>query len=144
MSAIVIVIFLSVCSYLLYSHHVQTTAYQIDKAQEYAANGDYDQAIACLEAAYNEDESQSQLLFLEADYYYLMQDNEAALRALRQVIDKGIYPYEDVEEAYDKMITIYAKESAMRKSMNCFCHAGKTRLLICFRVIWQKNPILVM
>lgn len=140
MSAIVIVIFLSVCSYLLYSHHVQTTAYQIDKAQEYAANGDYDQAIACLEAAYNEDESQSQLLFLEADYYYLMQDNEAALRALRQVIDKGIYPYEDVEEAYDKMITIYAKESRYEEINELLLSCREDTIVNMFQSYLAKEP----
>ncbi len=96
--------------YFLYTHHLQTISYQVKKAQEYAADENYQQAIAFLDSAFAQDETQSELLFLKADYYYLLSDNESALMTLKQIIDKGIYPYEDIEEAYDKMITIYTKQ----------------------------------
>lgn len=110
MMAIITVFVISVCSYMIYYHHIHTAAYQIEKAQEYAVQGDYEQAITYLDMAFSKDESLSEILFLKADYYYLMQDNESALQTLKQIIDKGIYPYEDVEEAYDKMITIYTRQ----------------------------------
>ncbi len=97
-------------SYMIYSYHVGSVSYQVDKAQKYAMQGKYEQAIACLDAAYERDDTQSQILFLKADYFYLLFDNESALNELRKVIDKGTYSYEAVEEAYDKMIAIYSKE----------------------------------
>lgn len=106
--AIVIVFVIAGLSYYFYSAHVETVDYKVNKAKEYAANGEYTRAIEYLDEAYAKDDKQSEILFLKADYYYLMTDNEAALNELRLIIDKGIYPYEDIEEAYDKMIAIYS------------------------------------
>ena len=97
-------------TYGAYAYHIQTVEYQINKAREYAANESYAEAIACLEAAYEKNPSEAKLLFLEADYYYIQQDNESALRVLYRIINGGSFPYESVEEAYDKIITIYANQ----------------------------------
>lgn len=70
----------------------------------------YAEAIACLEAAYEKNPEEVDLLFMEADYYYIQEDNEAAIRVLYKVIENGNFPYEKVEEAYDKIVTIYANQ----------------------------------
>ena len=98
------------CGYLLYNHHVESVSYQVDKAKEYAAKGEYERAISCLDAAYAKDETIVQILFLKADYYYLLFDNMSAVNVLKQIINKGIYDDEAVEEAYDKIITIYSND----------------------------------
>ncbi|MCM1088067.1 MAG: chitobiase/beta-hexosaminidase C-terminal domain-containing protein [Muribaculaceae bacterium] len=108
--AAVIVLLLMVSGYSLYVYHIGTVSYQIDKAKEYAAQGLYEQAIAYLDIAYEKDDTQAQILFLKADYYYLMFHNESAVQALKQVIDSGIYSYEEIEEAYGKIIAIYKQE----------------------------------
>lgn len=110
MISTVVVFFMVLFTYGLYQYHINTVAYQMDKAKEYAAQEEYEQAIGCLEAAYEKDDSLAQILFLKADYFYLLSDNESALNNLKQIIDKGTFPEEDVEEAYDKMITIYSNE----------------------------------
>ncbi|MDE5866278.1 MAG: zinc ribbon domain-containing protein, partial [Lachnospiraceae bacterium] len=91
MIAIVIILFFAVLSYHFYSRYVDTVEYKVNKAKEYAANGEYARAIEYLDSAYEKDGNQSQILFMKADYYYLMSDNESALRELKLVIDKGIY-----------------------------------------------------
>lgn len=135
-----IIFMISLCSYLLYERHVQTTAYQIEKAQEYAAQGEYKEAIACLDAAYEKDDSQAQILFLKADYYYLLSDNEAALRTLKEIIDKGTYLYEDVEEAYDKMITIYANESRYEEINELLLSCSEDTIVNMFQGYLAKEP----
>lgn len=135
-----IIFMISLCSYLLYERHVQTTAYQIEKAQEYAAQGEYKEAIACLDAAYEKDDSQVQILFLKADYYYLLSDNEAALRTLKEIIDKGTYLYEDVEEAYDKMITIYANESRYEEINELLLSCSEDTIVNMFQGYLAKEP----
>ncbi len=110
MISTVVVFFMVLFTYGLYQYHINTVAYQMDKAKEYAAQEEYAQAISCLEAAYEKDDSLAQILFLKADYFYLLSDNESALNNLKQIIEKGTFPEEDVEEAYDKMITIYSNE----------------------------------
>lgn len=93
-----------------YVYHIRTVEYQISKAKEYAAKQSYSEAIACLENAYERYPDVAQLLFLEADYFYLQQDNDSAIRVLYRIIEGGSFSYEDLEEAYNKVITILANQ----------------------------------
>lgn len=105
----------AVISYALYIYHIHTVEYQINKAEELAQSGAYGQAVACLEAAYKEYPEEARILFLEADYYYLQKQDAAALSALMKIIDRDRsprYAEEDVEEAYGKIVTIYANQGA--------------------------------
>lgn len=109
-ASLVIFFIVALVSYSAYAYHIQTVEYQIDKAREYASDGAYTEAIACLEAAYEKNPSEAKILFQEADYYYVQQDNDSAVRVLYRIIEEGRFPYDDVEEAYDKIITIYANQ----------------------------------
>lgn len=102
-------------SYALYAYHIHTVDYQIAKAQAYAEKGAYNQAVACLEAAHKEHPEVAKILFLEADYYYLQQMDAYALSSLMKIVDSEQtqhYSEEDVEEAYGKIVTIYANQEA--------------------------------
>ncbi len=110
---LVILFAAALISYALYFYHVHTVDYQIERAKTFADRGAYNQAIACLEAAYKDYPEEAQILFLEADYYYLQQMDAYALSALMRIIDRNqnpSYSAEDVEEAYGKIITIYANQ----------------------------------
>ncbi len=109
-ASLVLFFIVALVTYSAYAYHIGTVDYQIDKAREYAANGFYTEAIACLETAYEKNPSRAELLFQEADYYYVQQDNEAALQVLFRIIENTIFSYEEVEEAYNKIITIYANQ----------------------------------
>lgn len=101
--------------YTLYVYHIHTVAYQISRAQTFAENGSYDQAIACLQAAHAEHPEESQLLFMEADYYYLQGKHSEALSALMRIAQGTEYSQEDVEDAYGKIVTIYANREEYAK-----------------------------
>lgn len=109
-TSLFMVFIIALLSYATYAYHIQTVEYQIEKAKGYAENEAYAEAIACLEEAYARHPDVAELLFLEADYYYLQQDNTSALTQLMKIIENGSFPYEDVEEAYDKVITIYSNQ----------------------------------
>lgn len=112
---LVILFVTALISYALYSYHIHTADYQIGKAKTYAEKGAYNQAIACLEAAYKDHPDMAGILFLEADYYYLQQMDAYALSSLMRIIDNeqtAPYTAEDVEEAYSKIVTIYANQEA--------------------------------
>lgn len=140
MIAMVIVFFIAILSYRVYYAHMETVEYKVDKAREYAAGGEYASAIECLDDAYEIDDTQSQILFMKADYYYLMSDNESALQVLEQVINKGIYPYEDVEEAYNKMITIYAKEERYEDISELLLSCKEDTIITMFQGYLAKEP----
>lgn len=111
--AIALLLFAALVSYALYAYHIHTVDYQLNRAAAYAENGAYSEAIACLEAAYADYPEEARILFLEADYYYLQQMDNYALSALMKIIDTDgphRYPEEDVEEAYGKIVTIYANQ----------------------------------
>lgn len=112
---LVILFAAALISYALYFYHVHTVDYQIERAKTFADRGAYNQAIACLEAAHKDYPEVAQILFLEADYYYLQQMDAYALSALMRIIDRDQnppYAAEDVEEAYGKIVTIYANQEA--------------------------------
>ena len=109
-ASLVVIFVVAVVSYSAYVFHIRTVDYQINRAKEYAANESYAEAIACLEAAYEKYPDVAQLLFMEADYYYLQQDNASAIQVLYRIIERGDFPYEDLEEAYHKIVTIYANQ----------------------------------
>lgn len=109
-TSLVLICVVALLSYSAYAYHIRTVEYQIKKAQEYAADESYGEAIACLEAAYVKYPDVAQVLFLEADYYYLQQDNESALQVLYRILERGDFPYEDLEKAYNKIVTIYANQ----------------------------------
>ena len=111
--AFAILFLAALISYALYAYHIHTVDYQIDKAVSFAQKGAYSEAIACLEAAYADYPEEARILFLEADYYYLLQMDNYALSALMKIIDMDTVPRyaeEDVEEAYGKIVTIYANQ----------------------------------
>ena len=111
--AFVILLLVAFVSYALYAYHIHTVDYQINKAVAYEEKGAYSEAIACLEAAYADYPEEARILFLEADYYYLQQMDNYALSALMKIIDADTtprYSEEDVEEAYGKIVTIYANQ----------------------------------
>ena len=137
---IAVVLIVSLFSYMFYSYRVGSVSYQLDKAQEYAARSEYEQAIACLNIAYNNDDSVAQILFLKADYYYLLFDNESALQELKKIIDKGIYSYEDVEEAYDKMIAIYSKEERYDDINELLLNCKEDTIVNMFQGYLAKEP----
>ena len=138
--AVGIMLFIALIFWMFYSYHVQTVSYQVDKAKEYAARGDYEEAISYLDNAYKKDDTQARILFLKADYFYLMTDNESALQALKQVIDKGLYPYEDVEEAYDKMITIYTREERYEDINELLLSCKEDSIVNMFQSYMAKEP----
>lgn len=138
--AVGIMLFIALIFWMFYSYHVQTVSYQVDKAKEYAARGNYEEAISYLDNAYKKDDTQAQILFLKADYFYLMTDNESALQALKQIIDKGIYPYEDVEEAYDKMITIYTREERYEDINELLLSCKEDSIVNMFQSYMAKEP----
>ena len=108
--SLVIIFVIALVSYGAYAYHIQTVDYRIDKAREYAANGSYTEAIACLEGIYEDYPDMSQIIFMEADYYYLQQDNDSAVRVLYRIIERGNFPNDDLENDYNKIITIYANQ----------------------------------
>ena len=106
---------LAAVAYGLYAGYVRSVDYRMEKARTYAADGDYAQAVACLEDLYRDHPELSKVLFMEADYYYLQNDNVSAVQALTRVIDKGDYPDADLQEAYGKIVTIYANQGEYGK-----------------------------
>ncbi|MBD5520425.1 MAG: hypothetical protein HDR03_04265 [Lachnospiraceae bacterium] len=134
----VLILFLFV--YMFYTYHVGSVSYQVDKAKEYAAQGEYEKAINCLDIAYKKDDTQPQILFLKADYYYLLFDNESALLELKKIIDNGSYPYEAVEEAYDKMVAIYSKEERYEDINELLLNCKEDTIVNMFQSYLAKAP----
>ncbi len=141
--AVAILLVVGLISYALYAYHIKTVDYQIHRAETYAENGAYDQAIACLEAAYAAYPEEARILFLEADYYYLQEQDTAAISALMRMIgsdNSGRYSEEDVEEAYSKIITIYANQEAYGQINDLLRDCDNERIVSMFQSYLAMEP----
>jgi len=141
--ALAILFAVGLISYALYAYHIRTAEYQIRRAETYAENGDYEQAIACLEAAYADYPGEAQILFLEADYYYLQEQNTAAISALMRIIDRensSRYSEEEVEEAYSKIITVYANQEAYEQIDDLLRSCDNERIVSMFQSYLAMEP----
>lgn len=141
--ALAILLVVGLISYSLYTFHIKTVEYQINRAETYAESGDYDQAIACLEAAYAAYPEEARILFLEADYYYLQEQDTSAISALMRIIDKensSRYSEEDVEEAYSKIITIYANQESYGQINDLLRDCENERIVSMFQGYLAMEP----
>jgi uncharacterized Zn finger protein (UPF0148 family) len=127
-------------SFITYVYRTNSVDYQIDRAKEYAAREAYPEAIACLEAAYEKHPEEAELLFLEADYYYLQKDNASALTQLMKIIEDGSFSQEDIEEAYDKVITIYANQGQYAQINELLQNCTDTRIVSMFQSYLAMPP----
>lgn len=116
-----------------YAYYTGMVEYRIDKAKKYAEKGSYQEAVACLEDAYASYPDEAQLLFLEADYYYLMKDNVRAVEVLSRIIEREDFPYEDLVEAYDKVITIYANQGMYQEINELLKNCPETEIVNMFQ-----------
>lgn len=140
---IVFLALIAVVSYGFYLYHIHTVEYQIDKAQSLAQRGAYAQAIDCLEAARREYPQEAQLLFLEADYYYLQKQDQSAISVLLKIIEgerNQRYSAEDVEEAYGKIVTIYANEKEYGKINEMLRDCENERVVSRFQSYLAMEP----
>ncbi len=140
MLSLIMLFLVALISYALYSYHVQTVEYQIDKAKSYAERGAYGEAVACLETAYAKHPEVAELLFMEADYYYLQENNDAALSALMRIIGETRYTYEEIEEAYDKTVTIYANMGEYDKINELLRSCSDERIVTIFQGYLAMEP----
>lgn len=140
MVSLVVIFVVALVTYGTYAYHIRTVEYQITKAKEYAANESYDEAIACLEVAYQSYPDEAKLLFLEADYYYLQQDNDSAVNVLYRIIDRGNFSYEDLEEAYNKIITIYANQGLYGQINELLRNCPETGIVNMFQSYLAMEP----
>lgn len=96
-------------AYGIYVYHTDSVDYKLEQARNCAGREDYPAALAYLEEAYRQDSSLAEILFMKADYCYLNEDREGAVKALYQIVEGGIYQPEEIEEAYEKVVSIYAE-----------------------------------
>lgn len=139
-SGLVLFFILAASIYGIYVYHTGTTDYLMDQARKYAATGEYDSALTCLEDAYRKDSKVAEILFMEADYYYLQGKNEEAVHALLQIIESNMYSVDSVDEAYDKVITIYANAKEYEKINELLVNCQNTEVIGRFQSYMAMPP----
>ena len=94
----------------IYLYHKYSFTYQIKKAREYAQSQDYEMAVAYLERARALNADVKDIDFLESNYYYHLGEKQKAVDVLQELLDRGHLEFEDREEVYASMVTIYDEE----------------------------------
>jgi hypothetical protein len=98
-------------SFLIYQIHIQSLDYQLDHAAQLIESEKYEEAGRYLESSYQAHPESSDILFLEADNYYKMKNDEKCIDALKQIAVGEDYQIEDREKAYDELIAILDKKN---------------------------------
>jgi len=89
---------------------LKTNSYEskINKAKSIAAKGKYENAISELENLYVHNPNESEIFFLEADYYLALERPEMAIDTLMRMLEIEEFSVEEYTKAYDRLIAIYA------------------------------------
>ena len=89
----------------VYLHNSQE--YQVDRAEQYVASGNYDRAIAHYKRALELDENNIELQFSLAEAYFLKNNKIEYEYLLREITRNGNATMEQLDRAYGKLIAIY-------------------------------------
>lgn len=81
---------------------------QLNRAKNLAAQGKYEDAVSALENIYVSQPDNSEILYLESDYYMELGKTDLAIDTLKRVISSDRYSSDEVYSAYDRLINIYA------------------------------------
>lgn len=103
----IIIVMLFLLGFYVYQNN--SKGYQMSRAMEFADDGQYEKAIECLKQAETLDETDADIFFLMADYYYLMGREDDAVITLKNVAMSSGFEETDIENAYSKVISIYKK-----------------------------------
>ena len=98
-------------SFLIYQIHIQSLDYQLNHAAGLIESGKYEEAKGYLESSYSSHPESADVLFLEADNYYKMQNEDKCIDALHQIASGEDYQLEDREKAYDEIVAILDKDN---------------------------------
>ena len=90
--------------------HTSNIEYKINKVKAKAAEGQYEAAIIDLENIHVSHPEESQIFFLEADYYVQLGKPELAEDTLRRMIVTTEFSAEEYYQAYDRLIALFASE----------------------------------
>ena len=94
----------------VYFYHRYSVNYQIDQARYYAQSGEYEKAIEYLEKARELKTDSAEIIFLEANYYYQINEKQKSADLLLSLLAKGQLDYDDREKAYENIIAVWDEE----------------------------------
>ena len=114
-------------SWLAYAYHSEE--FQLDRAEQYVAQGKYDEAILCYNRALELDGNNIDLFFALAEVYLLKNNKMEYEYLLREIINSPYATAEDLEGAYRKLIAIY-REREDYQTINDLLLASKNETLI--------------
>ncbi len=83
--------------------------HQLNRARNLAAQGKYEDAISSLENLYVSQPDNSEILYLESDYYMELGKTDLAADTLKRMISSDRYSADEIYSAYDRLINIYAE-----------------------------------
>lgn len=83
--------------------------HQLNRARNLAARGKYEDAVSALENLYVSQPDNSEILYLESDYYMELGKTDLAVDTLKRMISSDRYSADEVYSAYDRLINIYAE-----------------------------------
>lgn len=88
-------------------YHRYSYDYHVKQARKYAKDGSYEKAIDYLERAQELDRNGVDAVFLEADYYLELKEEDQALFLLLNMIERKQLTYDQLEKAYERIVSIY-------------------------------------
>lgn len=94
----------------LHLYHRYSASYQIERARYCAQSEEYEMAIEYLERAKELDGDDPEIVFLESNYYYRLNEKEKAVEVLIEILSAGQLEYMDKERAYESIIGIWDEE----------------------------------
>ena len=105
-----IAVMISAIYIAVFMYHRYSLSYQLEQARLCAEDQNYEEAIEYLERARNLRTGEAEIVILESDYYYQLNEKQKAVDLLLNFIGKDFLEYDDKERLYERIIAIYDEE----------------------------------
>ena len=102
---VILLLAVGIGAYLVYSN--STNKRYIKMAEDARNAGNIPQAISYLKEAYNDNPTNTDIIFRLSDYYLEDGNVEEAINTLKLITESGLFPEDKVRSAYESMLSVY-------------------------------------
>ena len=103
------------CIFLFMNYSNKSSKHYLRLAEEARNKKNYDLAVSYLKQGNEEFPENTDIIFRLSDIYLEMGDEEAAVEALRQIVDSPLFPDDKVLTAYESIVSIYRQTGDAQK-----------------------------
>lgn len=117
-----------------------SVSYQISRARDCAKWHNYEEAVKHLDRAMELDPGNTEIVLLQSNYYYKMNEADQGISALLQLLEKEQLSDEELESVYNQIISIYDEQGKYEEINNILLACPHEKIVTLFQNYMAMPP----